>query len=91
MNGILGYLNLNHSPLEREKLDTMLQAMTGKVMLRRRGIPGTLYLGLAKDGDSALSAHAWLRCGERILSGGPTHDQFTVIAHFAESLPSQGP
>lgn len=43
-------------------------ALAGKAMLRRRGLPSTLYLGLAKSGEAGLQAHAWLRCGARIRS-----------------------
>jgi hypothetical protein len=62
----------------------LAQALAGKAMLQRRGVPSTLYLGLAKDGESQLQAHAWLRCGARILTGRPGMAGFTVIATFAE-------
>jgi hypothetical protein len=53
-------------------------------MLRRRGAASTLYLGLAKDRETQLQAHAWLRCGERILTGQRGMAGFTVISTFAE-------
>jgi len=62
----------------------LAQALAGKAMLRRRGVSSTLYLGLAKDGADQLQAHAWLRCGERILTGQRSMAGFTVIATFAE-------
>ena len=62
----------------------LAQAMAGKAMLKRRGVPSTLYLGVAKDGEARLQAHAWLRCGERILTGRQGMARFTVIATFAE-------
>jgi len=62
----------------------LAQALAGKAMLKRRGLPSTLYLGLAKNGADGLQAHAWLRCGERILTGRPGMAGFTVIATFAE-------
>jgi hypothetical protein len=63
----------------------LCQALTGTVLLRHRGIPGTLYLAVAKDKNLAekMTAHAWLRCGENILTGAGRHEQFTVIATFA--------
>lgn len=46
------------------------QAIAAKWMLRRRGWPSTLYLGVAPNGDSAqLPAHAWLRVGSKIVTG----------------------
>jgi hypothetical protein len=62
----------------------LVQAMAGKAMLKRRGVPSTLYLGLAKAGEAQLQAHAWLRCGERILTGWQGMGEFAVIATFAE-------
>ena len=68
----------------------LAQALAAKAMLRCRGIASTLYLGLAKDKhneqdrQSGLLAHAWLRSGSIILTGGPGKDQYTVVATFAE-------
>ncbi len=65
----------------------LAEAIAGKAMLRRRGLPSTLYLGLAKDSQAALEAHAWLRCGSRILTGGGAREGYSVIASFAEPTP----
>jgi hypothetical protein len=62
----------------------LVQAMAGKAMLKRRGVPSTLYLGVAKDGETRLQAHAWLRCGARILTGWQEMERFKVIGTFAE-------
>jgi hypothetical protein len=69
-----------HTPWESKCL---AQAMAAKMMLRRRQIPSTLYLGLAKDEQGELTAHAWLRCGDLILTGGQNYESFTTIATFA--------
>lgn len=60
------------------------QALTGKFMLRRRSLPATLYFGLAKDSQHGLSAHAWVRCGNRVVTGKAGHQNFTVIAAFGD-------
>jgi len=62
----------------------LAQALAAKAMLQRRGVPSTLYLGLAKGGEAQLQAHAWLRCGAQILTGRPGMTGFTIIATFAE-------
>ncbi len=61
------------------------QAVAAQWMLKRRGISATLYLGVAKDEEKPekLTAHAWLRCGEMILTGAAGHRQFTVVATFS--------
>jgi hypothetical protein len=63
----------------------LAQAMAGKAMLRCRGISSTLYMGLTRGGASHIQGHAWLKCGERILTGQEGMEKFTVIATFAEN------
>jgi hypothetical protein len=58
--------------------------MAAKAMLKWRGVPSTLYLGLAKNNETQLEAHAWLRCGEHVLTGYKGMGRYTVIASFAE-------
>ena len=62
----------------------LAQAMAGKAMLSRQGIPSTLYLGLAKDPQNALQAHAWLRAGGLIVTGGRGCERYVVVAYFGE-------
>jgi hypothetical protein len=61
----------------------LVQAMTARSMLKRRSITGTLYLGLAKDPQGKLQAHAWLRSGDTIVAGGVSMRTFTVVSTFA--------
>jgi hypothetical protein len=65
------------------------QALTAKFWLRRRGIPTTLYLGVALNKSETagshrpeMEAHAWLRCGPLLVTGGRGHERFTVTARF---------
>lgn len=63
----------------------LVQVLAAQVMLRRRGIPGAFYLGTASESagdDIQLSAHAWLKCGERTITGEAGHDKFTVVSTF---------
>lgn len=61
------------------------QAVAGQWMLKRRRIPATIYLGVAKADakPEQLAAHAWLRCGDIILTGSAGHRQFTVVSTFS--------
>lgn len=59
------------------------QALTGKRMLKRRGVLSTLYFGLSKAEDG-LSAHAWVRTGNRIITGRAGVSQFTPVAWFGD-------
>ncbi len=71
----------HHTPWESACL---AQAVAGKYMLRRRGLPSRLYLGTRKDETGKLTAHAWLRSGSEIVVGGAGHQTFTVLSAFAD-------
>lgn len=66
----------------------LVQALCGLVMLRRRGIPCTLCLGVAKEERAVepVSAHAWLRCGGEILIGSGGQERFTLLSVFSWRL-----
>ena len=59
----------------------LMQALAAAALLRRRRIPLTLTLGVAKDG-SEMEAHAWVVCGEQVLVGGGGHERFTPLASY---------
>lgn len=61
------------------------QAMAAQRMLRRRGIESTLYLGVAPapHNRAAIAAHAWLRAGDKIVTGEQEAAQHQKIASFA--------
>jgi hypothetical protein len=60
------------------------QAMAAKWMLRRRRTPSTLYLGLRREEKTSLTAHAWLRAGDEIITGRAAIMEHQVIATFGE-------
>lgn len=64
----------------------LAQAIAAKWMLRRRGLPSTFYLGVDHGREQWLDAHAWLRCGDEIITGEPQHARFKVIAAFTEDF-----
>ena len=57
------------------------QALATTFMLKRRGISCTIYFGLNKV-DGQLSAHAWVRSGQLIVSGKRGYEIFTPVAWF---------
>ena len=61
------------------------QALAGKIMLKRRKLPSTIYFGLSKNDQSNLIAHAWLRFGDQILTGERGHENFTIVAYYGDS------
>jgi hypothetical protein len=60
----------------------LCEAVSAKIMLNRRNVKSTLYLGVAKDKGS-LIAHAWLICGTKFVTGRAGAEKFTVVSTFA--------
>jgi hypothetical protein len=47
------------------------QALAASLLLARYGYPATLRIGVARNDDGTLRAHAWLESDGRTLFGGP--------------------
>lgn len=64
----------------------LVKAMAGMKMLEKRGIESTLYLGMAKDEEGQLIAHAWLRSGSYYITGAEGMERFAVVGKFAKHI-----
>lgn len=74
-----------HAPWESRCL---AQALSAWWMLFHRGIVGTIYLGVAPiESGKLFNAHAWLRCGNRIVTGGSNHENYRVLSSFTRDKP----
>jgi hypothetical protein len=64
----------------------LVQTLAAAAMMRLRGIPFALSLGVAKDSAAKnsydLIAHAWLSCGRVIATGAGGRERFTPISVF---------
>jgi hypothetical protein len=58
-------------------------------MLRRRGLEGTVSFGAGRTeaAEPEFSAHAWLRVGACIVTGGPGRERFKILTTFARKRP----
>jgi hypothetical protein len=65
----------------------LVQALAAAAILRLRGVDSTLYLGVTNDAaaPNGVAAHAWLRCGGLVLTGGAGREGFEVIAQFTNA------
>lgn len=61
------------------------QALAAKWMLQRRGLASTLYLGVAPglQTPDVLTAHAWLRAGDKVITGDHEMGYYVTVATFA--------
>lgn len=62
----------------------LIRALTAKRLLNAMGHSCTLYMGVRKTGGEAMTAHAWLRCGKLIVTGGESREGYTVTAVFGD-------
>jgi hypothetical protein len=60
----------------------LVNAITAKRMLQRKGLASTLYLGVNKENGN-MAAHAWLRCGNLFVTGKRGMEKFTIVSTFA--------
>ena len=66
----------------QEDRNCLIRAMADMAMLRRRGQGCTLYLGVRRQDDGQLRAHAWLRIGDLQVTGGRLHADYAVVSRF---------
>lgn len=57
------------------------QALAARFMLKKRDQRTTLYFGVYKS-DNHFFAHAWLKCGHTIVTGGSSVERYKVISEF---------
>ncbi len=58
--------------------DCLIQVVAADRWLRRHGLCADFHLGVAKDVDGGLKAHAWLRYGGLTVTGG-RYDEFAPL------------
>lgn len=66
--------------------ECLVKGIAALKMLEKRDIESTLYLGMAKDEDGKLIAHAWLRSGPFFVTGLEGVGRFTVVSKFAKKI-----
>lgn len=58
------------------------QALTAKLMLGLRGEGSTLHLGAKLEESGDLAAHAWLTCGDMVVTGSANLPGYTPLLKF---------
>lgn len=65
------------------KTECYTQALTAKILLGRRGIPSTVYIGFHKQEDGRYAGHAWLRSYDRIITGREGMEKYTIHSFYS--------
>ncbi|HCT30459.1 MAG TPA: lasso peptide biosynthesis B2 protein [Bacteroidales bacterium] len=64
------------------RISCFARAIIAKRVLKKRNIPSTIYFGISKDGNRKLTAHAWLRSGDIIVTGKEELIRFAPVLFF---------
>jgi hypothetical protein len=57
----------------------LVKAIAAREMLARRGVGSRLRLGIAKNSPDILLGHAWLECGDRIVTGEGEYRRYAAM------------
>jgi Transglutaminase-like superfamily len=59
----------------------LVQSLTVHLLLRRRGYPARLHLGVARGEGGRVEAHAWVASNDRVVIGGSASDlqRYTLL------------
>lgn len=58
------------------------QALAAKLMLGLRGHGSTVHLGARFEESGDLAAHAWLTCGDKVVTGNADLPGYTPLIRF---------
>ncbi len=64
----------------------LTQALTGYLLLRQNAYDPSLRIGVARDSQQELQAHAWLECDGSVVIGESEMGQFTVLSHMNQAF-----
>jgi hypothetical protein len=57
----------------------LVRAIAGREMLACRGVSSQIRLGIAKNSPDILKGHAWLECGDKIITGEGEHRNYVAM------------
>ena len=52
------------------------------MLLKRFGYASTIHFGVDRVGEDGLEGHAWLTCGETVVTGGAELDRYAEMHRF---------
>ena len=64
--------------------DCFPQAIAARMLLKRQGYESTIHLGVEKTSPDAVAGHAWVTCGEIVVTGGEQADRYVEIHRLGE-------
>ena len=59
--------------------DCFPQTIAARMLLKRFGYASTIHFGVDRVGEDRLEGHAWLTCGETVVTGSGELDRYTEV------------
>lgn len=66
------------------KATCLIRALTLQVLLQKQGYDATLRIGVIRNEESLLQAHAWVESQGKILMGGSELGNYTTLIGMEE-------
>ena len=60
----------------------LTQALAVQLLLKRRGYPASLRIGVSRTAGNQLQAHAWVESEDRVVVGGGELSRYTPLPAF---------
>jgi hypothetical protein len=64
--------------------DCFPQTIAARMLLKGYGHASTIHFGVERTGEDVLNGHAWLTCGETVVTGGSELDRYVEIHRLGE-------
>lgn len=64
------------------KVKCFEEAIAAKKVLEKFNLNSTLYLGVNKNAEKGLRAHAWLKSGDVFITGQKGHKQYAITGFY---------
>jgi hypothetical protein len=59
--------------------DCFPQTIAARMLLKRFGYASTIHIGVDRVGEGEIEGHAWLTCGETVVTGGAELDRYVEM------------
>ena len=64
--------------------DCFPQTIAARMLLKRYGYASTIHFGVERAGEDVLNGHAWLTCGETVVTGAAELHRYAEIHRLGE-------
>ena len=64
--------------------DCFPQTIAARMLLKRYGYASTIHFGVERVGEDVLNGHAWLTCGETVVTGAAELNRYAEIHRLGE-------